>query len=134
MSKRTIIPYQKHLLEKARNLRKNATYSEKLLWRYLKGKKLLGFRFDRQKPINKYIVDFYCSDLKLVIEIDGISHFNRNDSDINRQKKLEELGLILMRFNALDVVNNINGVLESIHDWIFIHNRPSPGPSKEGNK
>ena len=133
MSKRKIIPYKKHLIEKAKLLRKNATYSEKLLWRYLRGKQILGFRFDRQKPIDKYIVDFYCDELNLVIEIDGITHNNKKEEDIRRQNELENLGLIILRFNAFEVINNLKGVLELIHDWIKKYNQPSPTPSKEGN-
>ena len=113
-----IIPYEHHLVEKARQLRQNSTYSERLLWKYLKAKQMLGYDFDRQKPIDKYIVDFFCNELMLVIEIDGISHDNKQAYDNQRQRSLEELGIIVLRFNALDVVNNTDGVLESISNWI----------------
>ena len=133
MTKKTIIPYQNHLIEKAKSLRKNATYSEKLLWRYLRGNQILGFRFDRQKPHDKFIVDFYCNELKLVIEIDGITHNDKEEYDQKRQNRLEELGLKVLRFNALGIVHNLHGVLKLIHSWINENNIPSPNPSKEGN-
>ena len=76
-----IIPYNPKLKPLARKLRKNSTLSEILLWKQIKGKKL-GCEFHRQVPINNYIVDFYCHELNLVIEIDGDSHnyFGENHS------------------------------------------------------
>jgi len=67
------------------------TLSEVLFWQELKGKQMLGYDFDRQRPIDDYIVDFYCKDLKLVIEIDGESHTYEKvaENDIIRQKRLE---------------------------------------------
>lgn len=71
------------------------TLSEVLLWQELKGKQMLGYDFDRQKPIDNYIVDFYCKTLKLAIEIDGQSHENEEVAvnDTKRQKRLESLGV-----------------------------------------
>ena len=69
-----IIPYNKNLKVLARKLRKEMTFGEVLLWNELKGDKLWGFDFDRQRCIDNYIVDFYCKDLMLAIEIDGMSH------------------------------------------------------------
>jgi very-short-patch-repair endonuclease len=66
--------YSPHLRTIAQNLRRNSTRSEIILWKHLKGKKVLGFDFNRQKPVGKYIVDFYCSRLKLAIEVDGYTH------------------------------------------------------------
>jgi len=133
MAKKRIIPYEHSLVQKARQLRKNSTYSEKLLWKYLKGKQLDGLDFDRQKPIDKYIVDFFCSELMLVIEIDGITRNDNQSYDIKRQNVLEGLGLSVLRFNALEVVNNIQGVLGIIQAWVTDKRRPTPRPSQEGN-
>jgi len=72
------------LKEPARELRKNSTLSEVLLWRYLKGRQMLGHDFDRQKPIGNFIVDFFCNELMLAIEIDGDSHNAKVDQDIER--------------------------------------------------
>ena len=133
MRRKTIIPYRSHLVEKARRLRNNCTYSEKLLWKYLRNKQIYGYDFDRQKPIDKYIVDFFCNELMLVIEIDGITHENKLEEDATRQKSLERLGLFFLRFNALDVVNNIEGVLQIIQYWIQENKTPTPFPSQEGS-
>ena len=72
----------------------------------------------RQKPIGDYIVDFYCSKLKLVIEIDGESHSNKTKEDQIRQRRIESLGLSFLRFYDLDVKKNLDGVLITIEHWI----------------
>jgi very-short-patch-repair endonuclease len=89
--KRKIIPYNKNLKILARNLRNNSTLSEILLWKQLKGKQIFGYDFHRQKPIGDYIVDFYCSELLLAIEIDGSSHNEKYEDDVLRQQCLESL-------------------------------------------
>ena len=76
MTQKTILPYDPNLKKLARQLRNNSTMSEVLLWRCLKGNQVLGYDFDRQKPIDKYIVDFYCRELS-TIEIDGSTHDNK---------------------------------------------------------
>jgi very-short-patch-repair endonuclease len=77
-----------------------------------------GYQFMRQKPIGNYIVDFFCSKLKLVIEIDGESHSGKQEYDFKRQKELEALGLSFLRFYDRDVKQNMNGVLQVIDNWI----------------
>ena len=72
----------------------------------------------RQKPIDNFIVDFFCGKLSLIIEIDGISHYNKFDTDDLRQKRLEKLGFSFLRFSDLDVKKNIGGVLSRIESWI----------------
>ena len=81
MRKRKIIPYNPKLKKLARKLRNKSTKSEVLLWNYLKGRQIKGFDFHRQKPIGNYIVDFYCSELLLAIEIDGESHYGNEEKD-----------------------------------------------------
>jgi very-short-patch-repair endonuclease len=71
----------------------------------------------RQKPIGNYIVDFYCSKLKLVIEIDGESHDARFQYDVERQRFLESMGLTVLRFNDIDVKKDIGNVLMAIEGW-----------------
>jgi len=78
-----------------------------------------GFDFDRQKPIDKYIVDFFCNELMLVIEIDGESHNEKNEYDKHRQKRLELLGIRFLRFYDIDIKKNMNGVLSTIENWIL---------------
>src|ERR1700741_527422 len=96
-----IITYNKNLKTLARKLRNNMTFGEVLLWNELKGDKLWGFDFDRQRCIDNYIVDFYCKELRLAIEIDGMSH-NFEETvlkDEIRQKRLESLGVRFIRFS-----------------------------------
>ena len=89
------------LKQLARNLRNNSTLSEVLFWNEIKSKKILGCQFLRQKPIGNFIVDFYCSKAKLVIELDGGQHFEPEylQKDIERDKALEGLGLHVLRFD-----------------------------------
>jgi len=117
MSKKKIY-YNPKLKEFARELRNNSTLSEVLLWNELKRKKLRGFDFHRQKPIGNYIVDFFCNELMLAIEIDGTSHINKYKEDIIRQKKLESLGIHFLRFDDLLVKHDISIVLKEIGKWI----------------
>lgn len=79
--KKKIIPYNPKLKGYARELRNSSTFAEIVLWGYLKGKQMRGYDFDRQRPIDNYIVDFYCKDLQLAIEIDGESHYGKEKKD-----------------------------------------------------
>ena len=89
-----------------------------MLWNYLKKKQMLGYDFDRQRPIDNYIVDFYCKDLRLAIEVDGESRYGREDRDRLRDKRLNELGVTLLRFDNLDIIYKLDQVIESIENWI----------------
>src|SRR3990172_7798013 len=102
MKRKRIIPYNPKLKERANHLRKNSTISEVLLWKYLKGKKTLGYDFDRQKPIDNYIVDFFCNELMLAIETDGCTHNEKSEEDQSRQTKFESLGVRFLRFYDFD--------------------------------
>ena len=109
--RRKIIPYNQKLKEYARKLRKNSTFTEILLWNYLKKKQLIGFDFDRQRPIDEFIVDFYCKDLMLAIEVDGESHYGNEEKDKKRDKRLRELGVTVLRFDDFEVRYNTEKVL-----------------------
>jgi very-short-patch-repair endonuclease len=114
-------------------LRNNSTLAEVILWKELKGKKMRGYDFHRQKPIDNYIVDFFCSDLSLAIEVDGCSHDAKTEYDKEREKRLRSLGVEFLRFNDLDVKSNLRGVVMAIEDWIDA-NVPTPlSPPLEGN-
>ena len=113
-----IIPYNNKLTKLARDLRKKMTLSEVLLWNELKGGRMMGYDFTRQKPIDEFIVDFYCRELSLAIEIDGASHHYIYEDDIRRQKRLESLGVQFLRFDDIEVKREINNVLWVIEDWI----------------
>jgi len=127
--KRQFLHYNPKLKHRARQLRNNSTLSEVLLWKELKGEQMTGYDFHRQKPIDNFIVDFYCADLNLVIEIDGESHFMREKEDADRQQRLESLGLRFLRFDDLDVKFQMEHVLKTIREWITRHENNQKVPS-----
>ncbi len=114
-----IIPYNPALKLLARKLRNNSTLSEVLLWQRLKNK-ATGVEFHRQVPIDNYIVDFYCHELMLAIEIDGNSHDLDAvfENDMKRQVRLESLGVRFIRFNDIEVKKDIANVLRGLEDKI----------------
>ena len=120
---RKIIPYNPKLKELAKKLRQNMTFSEVKLWNELKNGQLMGYDFDRQRPIGNYIVDFFCKDLQLVLEVDGITHLDEKviKKDKIRQEDLEELGVSFLRFDALLMVNKIEAAVREIRDWIVAY-------------
>lgn len=115
--KNKIIPYQPHLKEFARELRKNSTLSEVLLWQKIKNK-AYEVQFHRQVPLLSYIVDFYCHELMLAIEIDGDSHLYKYDYDIHRQGELEKMGVKFLRFNDSEIKQNMFSVLLAIESEV----------------
>lgn len=96
------------------------TLSEVLLWNELKSKKMRGYDFDRQRPIDNYIVDFYCKDLMLAIEVDGYSHYSEEAqiADSKRQQIIESLGVAFLRFDDNEVKKDMQNVLSTIEQWI----------------
>ena len=107
------LPYNPQLVARAREMRKNPTVAERKLWGYLRN---FPVKFWRQKPINHFIVDFYCPKLKLVIEVDGDSHFTDSGLvyDEERTRVLEGYSLRVIRFTNDEVVQNFEGVCEQI--------------------
>ncbi len=100
--------------EKRKTLRNISPKSEKILWEKLKGSQFLNLKFRRQQGIGRYVVDFYCPKLKLVIELDGESHDSLNSAEYDkiRTEFFEELGIKVLRFRNDEVCDNINSVLE----------------------
>jgi very-short-patch-repair endonuclease len=117
MVKNIIIPYNPNLKQFARYLRNNSTLSEILLWKQIKNK-AFGVEFHRQVPIDEFIVDFYCHEIMLAIEIDGISHDFKYEKDLIRQGRLENLGVHFIRFDDQEVKNNMFRVLLEIQQKI----------------
>ncbi len=114
MSKRNvIIPYNPELKVKARILRKNTTLPEVILWQSIKNN-VLGVQFHRQVPMLKYIVDFYCHEIGLAIEIDGGSHDHQFLYDAKRQGEIEKYGVTFLRFTNQEVKSEIQEVLMAI--------------------
>ena len=126
--KNKVIPYNPKLKEYARVLRNNSTLSEILIWQKVKGKSL-DVEFHRQVPLLEYIVDFYCHELMLAIEVDGESHEYRYDYDQRRQGALEKYGVIFLRFTDLEVKKEMFSVmlqLEQKVEELFVLRRTSP--------
>jgi len=122
MPRNIIIPYNPQLKERAREMRKNPTLAEKILWREMR-KKQLGYEFHRQIPIEHFFVDFYCHELLLVIEVDGASHESDDAiaKDLDRQARLENKGVSFLRFKDEDVINRLDTVVSKIKKWIDLH-------------
>ncbi|MDC8000605.1 DUF559 domain-containing protein [Aequorivita todarodis] len=112
-----IIPYNKHLKLIARELRKNMTPSEQIMWENIR-KKSLGVEFHRQVPILNYIVDFYCHEIGLALEIDGSIHDNNYLEDAERQGKMEKQGVRFLRFTNDEVLYNLDDVLNTIRNYV----------------
>jgi len=104
---------RKYLKQKRKDLRNNPTQAEAFLWGHLKGSQLEGRKFRRQSSIKSFIVDFYCPEEKLVVELDGDLHFDKDviKEDEERTKKIEEEGIKVIRFENQDVLLNLNSVL-----------------------
>ena len=124
-------------IENARLLRKNMTSAEKILWQELKGRKLNGLKFRRQHPIHFYIADFYCHELKLIIELDGEVHNEVlvDEHDKNRTAELDRFGIKIIRFMNDQVLNSLDQTLNTIKSQISSITREvdySPSPSGEG--
>ena len=112
-------PYNKNLKQPSRDLRNNMTDAEQSLWQRLRRKQILGLQFYRQKPILNFIVDFYCSAAKLVIECDGGQHYTEDGlkADQIRDQALSELGLVVLRFSNRQILIETDAVVDQIY-WI----------------
>lgn len=118
-----------------KRLRNNPPPAERILWQSLRSKSLEGHKFRRQQGIGKYIVDFYCANKKLVIEIDGDSHFQNKivrEHDKLRDEFLNKNGFKCIRFTNKDIYENLEGVLEEIN--IVLDEPPPTPPWKGGEK
>jgi very-short-patch-repair endonuclease len=102
------LPYNPGLKEYARDMRNNSTKGEIKFWCELLRSRKSGYQFYRQKHLLNYIVDFYCAALKLVIEIDGTSHLDKQEYDANRDKDLGKLGLKVVHYNDMNVLHNFH--------------------------
>ncbi|MBX3119720.1 MAG: DUF559 domain-containing protein [Fimbriimonadaceae bacterium] len=104
----------KRLVEFARDNRVSATDAERQLWQYLKGKQI-GFRFRQQHPLDDdFVVDFFCPEARIAVELDGSVHNGEEASDASRQRKIEELGILVIRFRNEEVYDNVEAVVRKI--------------------
>jgi very-short-patch-repair endonuclease len=119
----------------ARRLRRNQTDAERILWFRLRDRRLDGWKFRRQMSLNGYIADFCCPDAKLIIELDGSQHSDRQEQDSQRTANLEASGYLVVRYSNADVMRNVEGVLEdllrTIDPQAFEPSHPNPLPKRE---
>lgn len=118
------------LFDFARQNRQKQTQAEALLWQYLRNRQINNYKMRRQHPIGNFVVDFYCHELKLVIEVDGGYHLQKEQTDYDqgRSFELEELGIKVLRFKNDEVLNDINAVIMAISKHLTLN----PSPPGEG--
>src|SRR5262249_46776362 len=116
----------------ARHLRSRSTRAERKMWSRLRGRRLLGLKFKRQVPIDRFVVDFVSADAKLIVEIDGGQHGQRAEADKHRTAVLEFLDYLVLRFWNNDVLTNIDGVLELIAFTVQPQALEPPHPARRG--
>ncbi len=116
-----MLKYETKLKGFSRDLRKNMPPAELLLWSRLRGKQILGQRFNRQKPLLNYIVDFYCHQARLVIECDGSQHFEDEHErrDQNRDIRLAQQGILVLRFDNAQIITQTDSVMQAILDAVM---------------
>jgi very-short-patch-repair endonuclease len=102
------------LITAARKMRSEQTLAEKRLWQHIRERQLGGYKFRRQQVIDRFIVDFYCSKAKLIIEVDGEIHLKQKGQDKARDKFLQVIGYQVIRFSNQDVQNNLPLVLNKV--------------------
>ena len=119
------------MTERARLLRASSTLSERILWEALRGRRLAGTKWRRQQKLGRFVVDFFCADAALAVEIDGRVHQGRQDLDAARQSALERSGVRVVRFTASEVEADLPGVLARLSSLVTA---PSPlaGPRGRG--
>jgi len=132
-----MMPIPPELLVFARQLRKGQTDAERMLWYILRGRRFLGYKFRRQYPVGGYIVDFYCHDVGLAIELDGGGHNSKEQQqyDAERSITLASLSINVVRFWNSEVLNSLEDVLEEIYR--ILKSPPSSGlrpPSPSGRR
>jgi very-short-patch-repair endonuclease len=119
--------YNKKLKSFARELRNECTFTENILWKsVLKGRKLKGYQFFRQRPIDNYIADFFCKELKLIVELDGISHKDKIKEDRIKDEDLTKLEYNVIRFNDDFILNDLNNVERILYKWIEEYEQKNP--------
>jgi very-short-patch-repair endonuclease len=111
-----MLPYKKGLRSRSRELRSSMTEAEIALWAKLRRKQLFGLQFYRQKTLGNFIVDFYCASARLVIEVDGGQHYEKEGAaqDAARDRYLKSLGLEVLRFSNRDVLRNTDAVIAAV--------------------
>ncbi len=114
---------------RARNLRRSPSLAERLLWDQLRNRKLAGYKFRRQRPIDRYVVDFVCMERLLIVEVDGSQHRLRVAEDNERDAALMAIGYQVLRIDYMDVVNEIEKVCGRILENLEAKRPSPPAPS-----
>jgi len=120
------------LLARARTLRRQSSDAESVLWRHLRARRLMGYKFRRQVVIEPYIVDFVCLEARLIIEADGGQHIDQMAYDARRTVRLEGMGYRVMRFWNHEVLDELQSVLEQIRAALIEAPSPQPSPGGRG--
>jgi very-short-patch-repair endonuclease len=120
------------LLARARTLRRQSSDAESVLWRHLRARRLMGYKFRRQVVIEPYIVDFVCLEAGLIIEADGGQHSAQQSYDAMRTIRLESMGYRVMRFWNHEVMGELQGVLDQIRAALIEAPSPQPSPGGRG--
>ncbi|HXV82037.1 MAG TPA: DUF559 domain-containing protein [Candidatus Binatia bacterium] len=124
--------------KRARELRKNPTDAERVLWSQLRFWQIAGCKFRRQQPLGRYIVDFVCLEKRLVIEVDGGQHAKQATLDAERDKWLRDEGFVVLRFWNNDVLKNIDAVKEQVYKTLestpYLNPSPQGGRRKRGRR
>jgi very-short-patch-repair endonuclease len=120
----------------ARRLRRNQTDAERAIWFRLRDRRLGGWKFRRQFPIDRFVVDFFCADARLIVEVDGGQHAVQAEADAQRTRILEAMGYLVLRYWNNDVMRNIDGVIEDISTTLENHRSepPHPNPLPSGER
>ena len=104
----------KYVTRLAQTMRKEPTQAESALWEYLRDRKIEDLKFKRQVPVGRFVLDFFCKEINMAIEIDGDSHRGKETYDANRDEILSSLGIKTIRIRNEDIENNIIHVLDTI--------------------
>jgi very-short-patch-repair endonuclease len=121
-----------YLLARARTLRRQSSDAENLLWRHLRARRLMGYKFRRQVVIKPYIVDFVCLEARLIVEADGGQHSDQIVYDARRTVRLEGMGYRVMRFWNHEIMGETQSVLEQIRTALIEAPSPQPSPGGRG--
>jgi very-short-patch-repair endonuclease len=113
----------------AKRLRRQQTDAERILWFRPRVRRHAGWKFKRQVPVDRFIVDFVCADARLVVELDGSQHAVRTRQDEERTRTLEAMGYFVLRFWNNDAMSNLEGVLEEIPNSLNQHSSEPPHPT-----
>jgi very-short-patch-repair endonuclease len=131
-----MLSYDKQLKALSQHLRENMTDAENMVWLKLRRKQLKGYQFYRQKIIGNYIVDFYCPNANLVIELDGGQHYSEmgQAKDRARDDVLKKMGLKVLRFSDRDVFENMGGLMEEVWGYLWFIKSPLAPLFQRGGK